>query len=188
MDRRKALAGIGGAALGLGLITVKRDGVLLTLSPADAHSADHSYRTLTAEDVTILEAFGETLLPGAKAAGIAHFVDHHISVPPAESLLMLRYLDVPPPYADFYRAGLAALDRHAHATAGKGFAALDTGEATALVGSIAAAPPADWQGPPSPLVYFAIRADAVDVVYGTMAGFEALDIPYMAHIEPPTPW
>jgi hypothetical protein len=33
-----------------------------------------------------------------------------------------------------------------------------------------------------------LRADAVDVVYGTMEGYEALGIPYMAHIAPDKRW
>ena len=37
-------------------------------------------------------------------------------------------------------------------------------------------------------VYFVLRNDAVDVFYGTQDGFEALGIPYMAHIEPPSRW
>ncbi len=49
--------------------------------------------------------------------------------------------------------------------------------------------PDGWtNAPPAPLFYFALRSDAIDVTYGTMAGFERLDIPYMAHIEPARPW
>jgi hypothetical protein len=33
-----------------------------------------------------------------------------------------------------------------------------------------------------------VRADALDVVYGTPEGFDALGIPYMAHIKPEKPW
>jgi hypothetical protein len=33
-----------------------------------------------------------------------------------------------------------------------------------------------------------VRSDAVDVVYGTPAGFEALGVPYMEHIMPPRRW
>ena len=41
-----------------------------------------------------------------------------------------------------------------------------------------------WQGPPGPLVYTVLRSDAVDVVYGTVEGYEALGVPYMPHILP----
>jgi len=30
-----------------------------------------------------------------------------------------------------------------------------------------------------------VRSDAVDVVYGTVEGFERLGVPYMPHILPP---
>ena len=40
----------------------------------------------------------------------------------------------------------------------------------------------------SSYVLFVLRADALDVTYGTPEGFEALGIPYMAHIMPETPW
>ena len=45
-----------------------------------------------------------------------------------------------------------------------------------------------WKGPGGPFVYLILRSDAVDVVYGTMAGYRSLDIPYMAHIEPTKRW
>ena len=41
-----------------------------------------------------------------------------------------------------------------------------------------------WTGRPGPLVYAVLRADAVDVVYGTMEGYEALGIPYMPRFHP----
>ena len=46
----------------------------------------------------------------------------------------------------------------------------------------------DWKGRPAALAYAVLRADAVDVVYGTMEGYEALGIPYMAHIAPEKRW
>jgi hypothetical protein len=33
-----------------------------------------------------------------------------------------------------------------------------------------------------------LRSDAVDVVYGTVEGYESLGIPYMAHIAPDRRW
>lgn len=45
-----------------------------------------------------------------------------------------------------------------------------------------------WSGPPAPLVYFVLRSDALDVVYGTEAGFALLDVPYMPHIPPERRW
>src|SRR3989475_7787670 len=45
-----------------------------------------------------------------------------------------------------------------------------------------------WQGPPGPFIYFVTRSDAVDVVYGTVEGYESLGIPYMPHIAPEKRW
>lgn len=173
---------------GLGLLLFQIDGVARWLTPRAARAEGLPFEVLTASEVRILEAFGETLLPGAAEAGIAHFVDRHLSVPAADSLLMIRYLDVPPPYAPFYRAGLASLEHFAQAQHGAPFAALPAHERTALVRAMSGENPEGWEGPPAPLFYFAVRADAVDVVYGTMEGFEKLGVPYMAHIEPPTRW
>ncbi len=49
-------------------------------------------------------------MPGARAAGVAHFVDQQLSVPPGEALLEARILNVKPPFANFYRAAIRAID------------------------------------------------------------------------------
>ncbi|NNM00952.1 MAG: gluconate 2-dehydrogenase subunit 3 family protein, partial [Gammaproteobacteria bacterium] len=138
--------------------------------------------------VATLDRLGDTLLPGARDRGFTHFIDSQAGGPAADFLGLLRYMDWPPPYAAFYVDGAAALealsqDRHAAP-----FHALDDGDATALVASISAAQPANWSGPPAPLFYFVTRSDAVDVCYGTMDGFAALNVPYVAHIPPPERW
>ncbi len=45
-----------------------------------------------------------------------------------------------------------------------------------------------WTGRPGSFVYAVLRADAVDVVYGTMEGYEALGIPYQALVAPEKRW
>lgn len=182
-SRRSLIAGGG-----LGLVLATIGGRTLWVSPSEATERQATPKALSAGEARTLAAFSEILLPGASAAGVVAFVDHHLSVPAADSLLMLRYLDVAPPYADFYRVGLAALDAFAKAQTGSLFSELPADRGAQLVGSIAQNSPPEWRGPPSPLFYFAVRADAVDVVYGTEAGFEKLGIPYMAHINPPTRW
>lgn len=131
---------------------------------------------------------GEILLPGADAAGIVHFVDHHVSVPPADSILMIRYLDWPPPFAALHRGGLATLDAFARTTHGSSFTEVPAEVAHQVVGAIAPEQSQDWQRQLSQLLFFAARSDAVDVVYGTKAGIEALGLPYLAHIEPERRW
>jgi Gluconate 2-dehydrogenase subunit 3 len=189
VTRRSALLGSG---VGLGLLAFAYEGGILWRTPGEARADKVALKSLTTTEVTTIEAFGEALVPGAREAGISHYVDHHISNAPADSLLMLRYLDVPPPYLDFYRPGLAALERFARATKGQDFAGLSPDKAFDVVRAISnpdpAAAPKDWTGPPASLFYFAVRADAIDVVYGTEAAAEKLGLPYMAHILPETPW
>lgn len=173
---------------GLGLVLASIGGQAQWMTPAEATAQNAAPKILSPAEARTLAAFAETLLPGAAAAGVVAFVDHHLSVHGPESLLMLRYLDVPPPYADFYRSGLAALDNYAKSQAGALFFELKRDQAMLLVRDIARTQPPEWRGPPSPLFYFVVRADAVDMVYGVEAGFERLGMPYMAHIEPPRPW
>ena len=133
-----------------------------------------------------LDALGETLLPGAAEAGITNYVDAQLAK--GLPLLIYRYLDVPIPPLEFYEGGLAALDGYSQATHQAAFVDLPPETRTAVVGAIAQGDPEGWQGPPAGLVYFVVRADAVDVVYGTEAGFERLGLPYVPHIAPPERW
>lgn len=183
MDRRSLIK-----AAGLGALAFTVAGKTMFLSPRAARADRIPHAVLSEREVAVLEAFGDVLLPGAREDGIAHFVDHHLGLPHAESLLMIRYLDVAPPYAPFYKAGLAALDGHARKVSGVGFPELAPDMARDLVRAISRDNPDGWDGPPAPLFYFVVRSDAVDVVYGTEAGFEKLDIPYMAHLPPETKW
>jgi hypothetical protein len=183
LDRRRFL---GGAGLGLLAFTV--GGATLLLTPREARARDVPFRVLTPEDVRVVESLGETLLPGAATAGLAHYLDQQLAATPADSLLMIRYLDVPPPYAAFYKPCLASVDAASRKLHGKPFHDLDAPARDAFVAAIQKSVPEGWQGPPAPFFYFVFRADAVDVVYGTPEGFEKLGMPYMAHIAPPTPW
>jgi hypothetical protein len=101
---------------------------------------------------------------------------------------MLRYLDFPSPFVDVYRQGLASLDAVARARHTRLFHELTAGEQADLVRGLLATPPPEWTGPPAPLFYFATRSDAVDVVYGTEAGFATLGVPYMPHSVPTARW
>jgi hypothetical protein len=109
-------------------------------------------------------------------------------VPPEEALLEARILNVRPPYVNFYRAALAAVEGASTALNGKRFAALDPFGQYDFVDRIRLNKVDGWQGPPASFVYLVTRSDAVDVVYGTIEGYARLEIPYMAHIEPKTRW
>jgi hypothetical protein len=180
---RRAL--IRGAALGVLAFTV--GGAEVFLTPREAHAQGVPLRTLNTDEAKTLEALGETLAPGAREAGVVEFVDQQISGPAEEALLEARILNVRPPYANFYRAALGAVDRVSQ-TQGKRFVELSASDQHAFVDRMRQNKLEGWQGPPPPFVYTLLRADAVDVVYGTMAGYEALGIPYMAHIAPTKRW
>jgi hypothetical protein len=184
IERRALIKGAGLSALAF---TVGGADVLL--SPRQAYAQGATFKTLTSEQVATLETMGETLVPGAQAAGISHFVDQQISGPPQEALLEARILNIKPPYANFYRAALGTIDKASKASNGdRGFAQLSADERTAFVDAMRQNKVSGWQGPPGPFVYLVLRSDAVDVVYGTMEGYAKLGIPYMAHIAPTKRW
>ncbi|MCC7022769.1 MAG: gluconate 2-dehydrogenase subunit 3 family protein [Thermomicrobiales bacterium] len=141
---------------------------------------------LTAEQSALLEAVGEVLLPGARDAGIANFVD--VQLGRDDPMLMVRYFDWPGNLTDFYTRGLAALDKASKADNGAPFARAAPEQQTALMRKFLDDKVPGWDGPPAPLFYLAVRGDVVDVVYGTVEGFKRLDIPYMPHILPKEQW
>jgi hypothetical protein len=174
---RRAILKTGTAALILSSI----GGTARWCSPAEAAAADAPFRNLTAVEGKLLAAFAEAIVPGAHAAGCAYFIDHHVGVAPAESLLGLRFLDVAPPYIGFYRSGLLALgellgNRHQQR------------DWDAVIRQLLSPSVPGWQGPPPGLFYFAVRSDAIDTVYGTRDAFKRLGVDYLPHIEPETDW
>lgn len=174
-----------GAAIGVLAFTI--DGAEVLLTPRAARSQGVPLRTLTVAQAATLEALGET--PGARQAGISHFVDQQISIPAEEALLEARILNVRPPYANFYRAALGTVDRSTQAlNNGHGFAQLSEAEQRSFVDAMRQNKVEGWQGPPGSFVYLVLRSDAVDVVYGTMDGYAALGIPYRPHIAPTKRW
>jgi hypothetical protein len=185
METLERRAFIKGAASGALAFTV--GGAEVFLTPREARAQGVPLRTLSAEEAKALDALGETLVPGAREAGIVAFVDQQISGPAHEALLEARILNVRPPYANFYHAALGAVDRTSEAL-GKRFAEQTVADQREFVDRMRQNKLEGWQGPPPPFVYTLLRADAVDVVYGTMSGYEALGIPYMAHIAPATRW
>ena len=182
LDRRAVL---GSGALTIACVVA---GGALRLTPAEARAAGATLRVLTPGQAETLGHLAETLVPGARAAGVVEFVDSQLAAEPGESLLIARYFGVVPPFRRFYAGALAALDAAAHTAHRQPFAALAPAAALPLAASLLAGPPPGWSGPPAPLFYLAVRGDAVDVVYGTPAGFEALGVPYMEHILPPRRW
>ena len=175
-----------GAGLGLLAFTVGSAKVLMT--PGQARAQAVPYRLLKANEGAVIEALGETLVPGARQAGIAHFIDHQISVPAEEALLQARILNVRPPFVNFYRAAIAAVDRGAEKVFNRKFAQLAAAEQFDFVGRMRQNQIEGWTGPAGGFIYTLLRTDAVDVVYGTVEGYAALGIPYQAHIVPDKRW
>ena len=173
---------------GLGLLTFSIAGANVLMTPREARAKGAEFKVLEVVEVEQLEGFAEVLVPGARQAGVANFVDQQLSISANDALLMIKYFNVRPPYVDFYRSGLAAVNAYSVAQHDKPFNELSIADAESLVAKFIETNPEGWTGPPAPLVYLSVRADAVDVVYGTVEGFERLKIPYMPHILPPRPW
>src|SRR5436305_3848417 len=157
-----------GATLGALAFTVGGSTVMLTARQARAGNVP--FRLLKENEAETIESMGETLVPGARAAGIAHFIDHQISIPPEEALLQARILNVRPPFANFYRAAIGALDKATATQADQRFAWLPAPAQRELVSLMRQGKLQGWQGPAQGFVSFVMRSDAVDVVYGTVEG------------------
>jgi hypothetical protein len=176
-----------GASLGALAFTV--GGAEVVMAAGEARARGVPFRLLDAHQGETLEALGETLVPTAREAGIAHFIDQQLSVPPHESLLQARIFNFRPPFAEFYRTAITAVDAASQKLYARDFAQLTPTEQREFVDRMRQNKIEGWTGrPPGALVYAVLRADAVDVVYGTMEGYEALGIPYMPHIPPEKRW
>src|SRR5271157_2631146 len=88
ITRRELLGRVGG---GLLILTVSTPWGELT--PAEARAKGASFKNLTAEEGALLEELGDVLLPGAREAGVAHYVDDQLSRP--DPLLFLKYMEYP---------------------------------------------------------------------------------------------
>ena len=185
LSRREFMHRGAGAALLLPFIV---GGCEQRMTAAEAARTEVPLRTLTIGEGSALSRLGSLLVPGSSEAGLAHYIDHQLSAPAGENMLMIRYLGVPAPFTGFYRSGLKALNAAARQRHGADFDALTAEQAQIFLADFAAGKIADWQGPPLPLFYFVARTDAIDVVYGTEQGFASLDVPYMPHIAPPSNW
>lgn len=186
MDEIERRVLLKGAALGAVVFTV--GGVEKLLTPKQARAQGVALRVLKAEEARTLEAIGETLAIGAREHGVAHFVDSQLAVPPEQALLSIRVSETRPPYVNFYRAALAAIDSAALVRSKRPYAELNEAEQRDFVNALRQSKIDVWQGPSQANVYLTLRNDAIDVAYGTMEGFARLGVPYMAHIRPERSW
>ncbi len=132
-------------------------------------------------------AWCDILAIGAAKAGVAHYVDKYLAEPYAESLLLLKCLQIPP-YTDFYLTGISGIDKESVDRFSKPFLSLDKSGRKSIVDAAVKSSTKVWTDPNPNFFYFISRSDAVDVVYGTVKGFRKLDIPYLPHIAPTNPW
>jgi hypothetical protein len=186
MDEIQRRAFMKGAAIGALAFSVGGAEVMLT--PRQAQAQNVALRTLTPEQAATLGAMGEALVPGARDAGVVNFVDQQLSIPAEQALLEARIMNVRPPYANFYRSALGAIEGASQAKFSKTFTALTAAEQHDFIDLMRQNKLDGWKGPGSPFVYFLLRTDAVDVVYGTMDGYAHLGVPYQAHIAPTQSW
>jgi len=173
------------ASTGLSLAGLTAGGALL--SPRQAHAVALPLKVLTKVQARTLGALGEALVPGALEAGITQYVDKQLGEP--NTLLILRFLGVDvSAIPGFYSSSLDSAYALSQRLFNKAPEALTADQAQAWAENIAAGTDKEWQGPPAAFFFFVARADACDVVFGTSAGSEALNIPYMAHIAPTSTW
>jgi len=148
------------------------------LTPREAEAREFEPQILSPEQCTALSILGDALVPGAATAGLAAYIDLQLQAGD-QSLLIGKYLGVDTSaQAGFYQAAADNVIAMTH-------------ERTSLqtfVANMAGDQLSDWIGPPASYVLFVLRADALDVTYGTPEGFENLGIPYMAHIMPEQLW
>jgi len=187
MDEIQRRAFMKGAAIGTLAFTV--GGVQTMLTPRQAQAQNVALRTLTADQAATLAAMGETLVPGAKDAGVVNFVDQQLSIPPEEALLEARIMNVRRHLRISTAPPLGAIRRcEPGQIGGRGFAQLNPAEQHDFGRPDAPEQARQLEGPGAGFVYFLFRTDAVDVVYGTMDGYAHLGVPYQAHIAPTKSW
>jgi hypothetical protein len=174
LTRREALlAGMGTAVLG---------GMTFNAGPANAVSP----ASLPANRVASLRAYADILVPGSGKAGVTEFVSAMLASD--DPMLFYKYLDFPLPPAAFYTAGLAALDDLSMQRKQRPYSGLSRGDMKAIAEAVLDPNLKGWTGPPPFLFYLAVKNDAIDVVYGSVAAYDRLNIPYMPHILPPATW
>jgi len=159
----------------------------LALAAASATSAcTVNLNVFTAKERTLLELVGETLAPGAREAGFVNFIETTIkSKSPAS---VYRLLGIPMTIADFYKGVLSSLSEFCIESTGRTFSSINVAEREGVLRALLSPNITDWRGPPAELSYLVLRSDAVDVVYGVESAYDTLNVPYLAHISPPSPW
>ena len=175
IERRAFMKGAGSGALAF---TV--GGVEVLLTPGAARTQGVPFRLLNANEAETIEALGETLVPGARKAGIAHFIDQQICSAGGGGAAAGAHLQRASAVCEF----LSRRHRRGRPRQRQVTTAVEVRDAVAerqrdFVNACGRTRSKAGRAQPEPFVYAVLRSDAVDVVYGTMEGYAALGIPYM---------
>jgi hypothetical protein len=182
MDRRHLLKA-GGASL---VMTAAAPLSLFDSRKARAEGAP--FKVLSLDEVTTIEALSDTLVPGARDAGVSHYIDHELASPSPR--LLLRFAQLRGPMAPYYHGALAAFAASITAQGNGAFSSLSPDAQHAVIEALRTGTIKPWDAGAvaPPIFYGMMRNDGVDVVYGSVEGFKDLGIPYMPHILPKTTW
>ena len=154
-------------------------GEWVAATPQEAKEKSFTPSVLKSNQLITLEQLSEVLVPGSTQAGIAAYIDNQLSRG-SDSLLIAKYLNVTPLQQTNFC--INALNNT--------ITSLKTSRIPIqkLVESMFKDSVEGWVGAPASFFLFLLRADGLDVTYGTEAGADLLDIPYSPHISPVTPW
>jgi hypothetical protein len=180
---RRQLLKVGGASL-----AITAAAPLSLFDPRKARAEGIPFKVLSSDEATTIESLSDALVPGARDAGVSHYIDHELASPSPR--LLLRFAQLRGPMAPYYHGALAAFASSMKAQGNSAFAALSPEAQHAIIEALrtGAMKPWDAGAIATPIFYGMMRNDGVDVVYGSEQGFKNLDIPYMPHIMPKTTW
>jgi hypothetical protein len=180
---RRHLLKVGGASL-----AITAAGPLSLFNPREARAQGIPFKVLSPDEVTTIEALSDALVPGARDAGVSHYIDHELASPSPR--LLLRFAQLRGPIAPYYHGGLAAFAASVTAQEHGVFSSLSPDAQHTVIETLRTGTIKPWDAGAvaAPVFYGMMRNDGVDVVYGSVEGFKNLDIPYMPHIMPKTTW
>src|ERR1700744_1682837 len=156
MDRRYLLQA-GGASLALGAAAP-----LSLFDSRKARAQGLPFKVLSPDEVTTIEALSDALVPGARDAGVSHYIDHELASPSPRFLL--RFAQLRGPMAPYYHGALAAFAASITAQGSGAFPSLSPDAQHTVIeawrtGTIK---PGDTGSLAAPVFYGMMRNDGVD--------------------------
>lgn len=187
--RREFVSNAMATAVALGLWPLLSPAAAAARHDGNKPGPPNELEVLTADEAAVYDAWCDQLAPGAAQAGASRYLDAQLAAARDAAFLFLRVL-ANPPFEDFYRQGIAGIEQEVRARFGANasYASSSDAQQREVIDAAAADKTVAWESPSPSFFFFVSRADAVDVAYGTEAGFRNLNVPYMAHIRPPSRW